>query len=61
MTERVEDLRAEFVDLLQKQIEALELEVYVGLTDAERREYSKRLERIRKLDTEISKSSDSAA
>jgi hypothetical protein len=61
MADRVEELRAEFVDLLQKQIEALELEAYVGLTDAERREYSKRQERIRELDAEMSKSSDSAA
>jgi hypothetical protein len=45
----VEKLRAEFVDLLRKQIEALELDVYVGLTDAERIEYWTRQERIRAL------------
>jgi len=36
--------------LLQKQVEALEVENYVGLTDAELREYDKRQERIRDLD-----------
>jgi hypothetical protein len=61
MEDRVEELRAEFVDLLQKQVEALEVDTYVGLTDAERREYYKRQERILDLDAEISKSSDSAA
>ncbi len=61
MEDRVEELRAEFVGLLQKQVEALELEAYVGLTDVERREYYKRQERIRDLDAEMSKFSDSAA
>jgi hypothetical protein len=61
MEDRVEQLRAEFVDLLQKQVDALELEAYVGLTDSERLEYSKRQKRIRDLDTELSKFSDSAA
>jgi hypothetical protein len=59
MEDRVEELRAEFVDLLKKQVEALELDTYVGLTDAERREYLKRQERIRDLEAEMSK--DSAA
>jgi hypothetical protein len=45
----VEQLRAELVTLLQKQVEALELETYVGLTDAELREYYRRQERIRDL------------
>jgi len=35
----VNQLRVELVTLLQKQVEALELETYVGLTDAELREY----------------------
>lgn len=61
MDDRVEELRAEFVDLLQKQVEALEVDTYVGLTDAERREYYKRQERILDLDAEISRFSDSAA
>lgn len=46
----IEQLRAELVSLLQKQVEALEVETYVGLTDAELREYDQRQERIRDLD-----------
>jgi hypothetical protein len=61
MEYRLEDLRAEFVDLLQKQVEALELDAYVGLTDAERSEYGKRQDRIRGLEAEISKFCGSAA
>ena len=49
---RVEHLR-EFVDLLQKQVEALELETYVGLTDAEQRDYSRRQGRIRDLEANL--------
>jgi hypothetical protein len=60
MEDRVAELRAEFVDLLQEQVQALELEIYVGLTDAERREYYNRLERIRDLDTAISRFSEPA-
>jgi hypothetical protein len=45
----IEQLRAELVKLLRKQVEALELETYVGLTDAEHREYYSRQERIRDL------------
>jgi hypothetical protein len=45
----VEQLRTELVNLLQRQVEALELETYVGLTDAELREFYKRQERIRDL------------
>jgi hypothetical protein len=46
---RIEQLRTEFVNLLQKQVEALELDIYVGLTDAELHEYHQRQERIRDL------------
>jgi hypothetical protein len=42
----VEQLRAELVNLLQKQVAALELQTYVGLTDAELSEFYKRQERI---------------
>jgi hypothetical protein len=59
--ERIAELRVELVDLLQRQVEALELELYVGLTEDERREYSKRQGRMRELDAEISRSLDSAA
>jgi hypothetical protein len=45
----VKQLRGELVKLLQKQVEALELETYVGLTDAELREYYTRQDRIRDL------------
>jgi hypothetical protein len=52
----IEQLRAELVSLLQKQVEALEAETYVGLTDAELREYDKRQERIRDLDGSLDRS-----
>ena len=55
------ELKPEFVDLLRKQVEALELEAYVGLTDEERSEYNERQERIRDLDAQMSQSSDRAA
>jgi hypothetical protein len=54
------ELKPEFVDLLRKQVEALELEAYVGLTDEERSEYYERQERIRDLDAQMSQSSDGA-
>jgi len=58
MGKPVED---ELFDLLRKQVEALELDVYVGLTDAERSEYYKRQERIRDLEAKMGQSSDHAA
>jgi hypothetical protein len=61
MEDSVEELRAEFVYLLRKQVEAQELDAYVGLTDAERSEYNKRQERIRDLDAKMSGSSDTGA
>ena len=61
MEDYVKELHAEFIDLLQKQVEALELDTYVGLTDEERNEYYERQERIRDLDVRMSKSSDRAA
>jgi hypothetical protein len=51
--DRIEQRRAELVNLLQKQIEALELETYVGLTDTELREYYERQERIRDLSASL--------
>jgi hypothetical protein len=57
----VEQLQAEFVDLLRKQVEALELDAYVGLTEAERSEYYKRRERICDLYAKMRMSSDPAA
>ena len=61
MESSVKKLQAEFVDLLRKQVEALELDTYVGLTDKERSEYYKRQERIHDLDAKMSEPSDRAA
>jgi hypothetical protein len=61
MDKPIEDLQAEFVNLLRKQVEALELEAYVGLSDAERCECSKRQQRILDLYARVSQSSDHAA
>jgi hypothetical protein len=61
MEDSVKKLKAEFVDLLRKQVEALELDTYVGLTDEERSEYYKRQERIRDLDAKMTEPSDRAA
>jgi hypothetical protein len=61
MEDSVKKLQAEFVDLLRKQVQALELDAYVGLTDEERSEYHGRQERIRDLDAKLSESSDRAA
>lgn len=58
MANPVED---ELFDLLRKQVEALELDAYVGLTDEERSEYYKRRERIRDLEAKMGQSSDRAA
>ncbi len=56
MEESVDGLQTELVELLRKQVEALELDVYVGLTDAERSEYYKREKRLRDLNAKISMS-----
>src|SRR4029077_13127611 len=61
MEDSVKKLQTEFVDLLRKQVQALELDTYVGLTDEERSEYYGRQERIRDLDAKLSESSDRAA
>ncbi len=55
-----EDLEAEFLDLLRKQVEALELDAYVGLTNAERSDYYKRQQRIRELEAKMRMPSDAA-
>jgi len=41
-----EELRAELLSLLDKQLEVLELSGYVTLTDEEQREYDARKQRI---------------
>jgi len=57
MEDAIERLQTEFIELLRRQIEALELDVYVGLTDAERSECHKRRERIRDLNAKTNSSS----
>jgi hypothetical protein len=42
-------LPSELVQLMQKQIESLEKETFGGVTDAERREYENRQDRIDEL------------
>src|SRR5260370_25374045 len=61
MEDSVKKLQAEFVDLLRKQVQALELDAYVGLTDDEQSEYYGRQERIHGLDAKLSESSERAA
>jgi hypothetical protein len=51
--ESVEQLRTELVNLLQRQVEALELETYVGLTDPELREFYKRQERLSDVNSSL--------
>jgi|HubBroStandDraft_4_1064222.scaffolds.fasta_scaffold253007_2 hypothetical protein len=51
-------LRVEFVNLLRRQIEALELDAFVGLTEAEQCEYDSRQQRIRDLEERIRRTSD---
>jgi hypothetical protein len=54
--ENQDELCAELVRLLSRQATAIELEVYVGLTDAEWREYDKREKRIRDLNARLDQS-----
>ncbi len=53
-------LYAELVRLLEKQVEARETAIFVGLTDVELSEYDKRRERIRELLAELDKLSAAA-
>jgi len=48
------EVRAELIQLLEKQMEVLELATFVSLTDAELSEYEKRRERISELVEEVS-------
>ena len=48
-----EKLYAEVIQLLEKQIEARETAIFVGLTEVELSEYDKRGERIRELLAEL--------
>ena len=53
-------LYAELIRLLEKQVEARETAIFVGLTDVELSEYDKRRERIRELLAELDKLSAAA-
>jgi hypothetical protein len=59
----VEDLkkvRAELIQLLQKQLEILDLAAFVALTDAEWTEYDARHNRIRELQAKLRPLKDAA-
>ena len=51
--EELEDILAELIALLRKQIEALEQDTFVGLSDPERYEYDARHDRIRQLHAKL--------
>jgi hypothetical protein len=51
--EELEDIRAELIALFQKQLQALELDTFVGLTNLERSEYEARNDRIRELQAKL--------
>lgn len=44
-----EEFRSELMSLLDKQLEVLDLSVYVPLTDEEKREFDERKQRIQEL------------
>jgi hypothetical protein len=48
-----EEIQAEMIQLLKQQTEAVEKEVFGGLTDTEEQEYSERKERISELQTQL--------
>ena len=51
--EDLEQIRAELVALFQKQLEALELDTFDGLTDLDRIEYAARHDRIQELHAKL--------
>ena len=51
--EDLEQIRAELVALFEKQLEALERDTFVGLTDVERYEYDARHDRIHELHAKL--------
>jgi len=51
--EDLETIRAELVALFQRQVEALERDTFVGLTDVERYEYDARQDRIHELHAKL--------
>jgi hypothetical protein len=57
---RPQKLYTELIRLLEKQVEARETAIFVGLTDVELSEYDERRERIRELLAELDKLSAAA-
>jgi hypothetical protein len=51
--EDLEQIRAELVALFEKQLEALERDTFVGLTDIERYQYDARHNRIQELHAKL--------
>ncbi len=51
--EDLEQIRAELLVLIEKQVEALERDTFVGLTDVERYEYDARHDRIHELNAKL--------
>jgi hypothetical protein len=49
----VEEVRRELVQLFQRQIETLDSATFLGMTQADRREYDERQARIRSLSERI--------
>jgi hypothetical protein len=54
----IEQMRGEILHLLQVQMDALQEETFVGLTEEELREYDRRAERIRELAEKVSPQSE---
>ena len=48
-----DEIQAEMIQLLKQQTDAVEKEVFGGLTDREEQEYSERKERISELQTQL--------
>jgi len=51
--EDLEQIRAKLLALIEKQVEALERDTFVGLTDVERYEYDARHDRIHELNAKL--------
>ena len=51
--EDLEQIRTELLALIEKQVEVLERDTFVGLTDVERYEYDARQDRIHELHAKL--------
>jgi hypothetical protein len=60
MGNEIIEVRDELIVLFQKQLDALELDTYVGLTDEEWRAYGARHDRIRELRRKLSEFQNSS-